>query len=221
MPATDGIQSPAANTFGIPGINRNSLKLIFIGRLAKEKNIEELLRMTAACSDLPIELIIVGDGPERPALIKLCGQLNIENMVIFTGMVSPDKVSGYYRLGDIFVNASNSETQGLTYIEAMASGLPMLCKKDACLDGIVTDGINGWQYQTPDDFRKHIVEMINDRSLKSRLSDASKAVSKHFSTEYFADSAEVLYIQNIKARTASEQYHLGKGHLGKTAASLQ
>ena len=184
----------------MPSPNETGLKLVFVGRLAKEKNIEELLRMTAACADLPIELIIVGDGPEGPALRKLCEELGLANTVTFTGMIPPEKVNLWYRKGDVFVNASNSETQGLTYIEAMASGLPMLCKKDSCLDGIVMDKYNGWQYENAGEFRTHLMELLDDRHLKNRLSEGSIAVSRRFSTEYFADSAEELYLQCIQEK---------------------
>ena len=52
----------------------------------------------------------------------------------------------YYRLGDIFLSASQSETQGLTYIEALASGLPAVCRRDDCLNDVITNGKNGGQY---------------------------------------------------------------------------
>lgn len=51
-------------------------------------------------------------------------------------MVPPDEVHTYYQLGDIFVSASTSETQGLTYVEAAANGLPLLCRRDPCLDEV-------------------------------------------------------------------------------------
>ncbi len=182
----------------LPGMafrNTETLKLIFVGRLAKEKNIPELLDLIAFCRDLPIGLIIVGDGPERASLIKHCEQLKITNSVIFTGMVSPENVGRYYSLGDVFVNSSNSETQGLTYIEALASGLPLLCKKDTCLDGVIKDGQNGWQYESPADFRTHLSELLDDKTLKDRLSKTAVASSRRFSTECFADDAEKLYLK--------------------------
>ena len=184
----------ADNTVSAPSPAGNPLKLIFVGRLAKEKNIAELLHMVAFCRDLPIELIIVGDGPERNELIRLSKELDIENMVTFAGMVPPEKVSACYHLGDVFVNASNSETQGLTYIEAMASGLAMLCRKDACLDGIVTEGVNGWQYENPEQFKTHIIEMLEDADLRTRLGRGALAASRRFSIEYFAGSVEHLYL---------------------------
>ena len=92
-----------------------------------------------------MKLLIVGDGPVREELEEHCERLGLTDKVTFTGMIAPDKVGEYYHLGDVFVNASTSETQGLTYVEAMAAGLPMLCKSDECLEGLVKDGINGWQ----------------------------------------------------------------------------
>ena len=62
---------------------------------------------------------------------------------MFAGMVPPDQVGRYYQLGDLFVSASASETQGLTYMEALRAGVPLLCRRDACLDGVVIQGVNG------------------------------------------------------------------------------
>ena len=181
------------DTLGSFGLSGPELKLIFIGRLAKEKNIDELLHLTAACRDLPIRLVIVGDGPVKDTLVNLCKELHLEDRVVFTGMVSPKRIGRYYHLGDVFVNASNSETQGLTYVEAMASGLPMLCKKDNCLEGIIEDGVNGWQYETAEDFRKHLETLIADPDLMRRMASDSAAMSRRFSRETFAESALKLY----------------------------
>ena len=62
-------------------------------------------------------------------------------------MVSPDEVARYYQIGDLFVSASTSETQGMTYDEALAGGVPLLCRKDDCLKEVVMEGKNGWQYE--------------------------------------------------------------------------
>lgn len=82
--------------------------------------------------------------------------MQLQEKVIFTGMVAPEEVAGYYQLGDVFVCASNSETQGMTYIEALASGIPALCRKDACLDSVITDGYNGFQYENYEFFKMHL-----------------------------------------------------------------
>ena len=76
--------------------------------------------------------------------------------VIFTGMVSPAEVASYYPAGDLFVSASTSETQGLTYAEALAAGLPLLCRRDQCLRAVVEEDKNGWQYRTEEEFLKDL-----------------------------------------------------------------
>ncbi|EKC55400.1 glycosyl transferase, group 1 family, partial [human gut metagenome] len=71
-------------------------------------------------------------------------------------MVSPAEVASYYPAGDLFVSASTSETQGLTYAEALAAGLPLLCRRDQCLRAVVEEGKNGWQYRTEEEFLKDL-----------------------------------------------------------------
>ena len=85
-------------------------------------------------------LVIVGDGPARQDLEQAVKELEIEDHVIFTGMVPPDQVQNYYQIADVFVCASTSETQGLTYIEAAANALPLLCRRDPCLENVLEDG---------------------------------------------------------------------------------
>ena len=99
--------------------------LVCVGRLAEEKNIQELLKLRASLGSRPVTLLLVGDGPDRPRLEQVAHDLRLEApAVIFAGMVPPEEVPEWYRLGDLFVSASSSETQGLTYIEALAAGVP-------------------------------------------------------------------------------------------------
>ena len=117
--------------------------MVYVGRLAEEKNISELLRHTAALERKNITLLLVGDGPYRTSLEHQVEALGLEQQVVFAGMIPPEQVMHYYRLGDVFVSASSSETQGLTYIEALAAGVPALCRQDPCLAGVIIDGVNG------------------------------------------------------------------------------
>ena len=75
---------------------------------------------------------ICGRRPARPDLEALTKELKLTDRVRFAGMIKPDEVPRWYRVGDIFVSASQSETQGLTYFEGMACGLPVLCRADPC-----------------------------------------------------------------------------------------
>lgn len=111
------------------GISQDQVVLLNLGRLGTEKNLDELLRLFARALACGTDLVflIVGDGPARESLEQLSRELGIAEKVIFTGMVDPLQVQNYYQLGDVFVSASTSETQGLTYIEAAAvPGGPLL-----------------------------------------------------------------------------------------------
>ena len=182
------------------GVDGEELRLIFVGRLAKEKNIDELLELMEDCANLPVRLLIVGDGPVREELEEHAKRLGISDKVTFTGMIMPEEVGEYYHIGDVFVNASTSETQGLTYVEAMAAGLPMLCKHDECLEGIVKDGVNGWQYNDAADFCDHVKALITDNALRRSMSAQAALEAQRFSTANFVKNVEQLYTEAIRRK---------------------
>ena len=101
------------------GIPQDALVLVYVGRMAKEKNIEELLEYQQEAEKYGVILLLVGDGPHLPELKKKAEELKVTEHVIFTGMIAPEEVGHYYQAGDLFVSASISETQGMTYAEAL------------------------------------------------------------------------------------------------------
>jgi 1,2-diacylglycerol 3-alpha-glucosyltransferase len=178
------------------GIPRENFVALYVGRLAEEKNIDELLRNIAALRRSDITLLLVGDGPFRRQLEKQVQQLGIQKNVVFAGMVSPSEVAEYYHLGDVFVSASSSETQGLTYLEALASGLPALCRSDPCLTGVVLDGVNGWQFRDGAAFQAHLLRLYQDRPLREEMArKAIELAQGEFSAEVFAQRALGVYEQ--------------------------
>ncbi|MCQ4087914.1 glycosyltransferase family 4 protein [Saccharibacillus sp. JS10] len=180
------------------GLTDNDLVLISVGRLAKEKNVEEVLRFTASYLHQGVKLLIVGDGPYRETLEQYAKELNLGDSIVFAGMVQPHEVGDYYQLGDVFVSASNSETQGLTYIEAMASGVPVLCRQDDCLKGVVDTGVNGWQYESFEQFQAAMNDILQNRDKLSEFGRQAslKALSK-YSSSAFAESIEQIYMRAI------------------------
>ncbi|MDX8047587.1 glycosyltransferase family 4 protein [Gracilibacillus sp. S3-1-1] len=172
--------------------------LIFVGRLAKEKNVEEVLGYFSRIKHNNISLLIVGDGPHRDYLESYAKNLNIEDKVTFTGMVAPGDLPSYYQLADIFVSSSNSETQGLTYIEALASGLPALCRKDPCLESVVEDGVNGWLFESLEEFERYLDNMLFDKNNYHNLStNAIQKAHDNYSSSAFAKNIESVYYDAI------------------------
>lgn len=182
------------------GIPDSHIVLLYLGRLAKEKNCAELVRTMALFRSAPVTLLLVGDGPDRTPLEKLSHQLNLGEHVVFAGMVPPDQVGRYYQLGDLFVSASTSETQGLTYMEAMRAGLPLLCRQDPCLNGVVTQGANGWQYTSKNEFAAYVENFMQYLDYREKMRKSALAAGQRFSIEAFAQEIESAYVECLRTR---------------------
>ncbi|HJD41037.1 MAG TPA: glycosyltransferase family 4 protein [Candidatus Blautia stercoripullorum] len=184
------------------GIPLENKVLVSVGRLAKEKNLEELLEYFAKLvqegAGKQLTFLIAGDGPDRENLENLAEELKIKDQVIFTGMISPDKVPRYYQIGDVFVCASSSETQGITYIEALACGLPALCRKDDCLSQVVTDGYNGFQYENYAYFKMHLKYILEREDRRLEMGRRGQEISSLYSTWNFCTAAEGIYKKAIE-----------------------
>lgn len=178
------------------GISREEVVLLYIGRLAMEKNPDELLYLFSHWADPGNKLVFVGDGPYRQELESLVRELKLEDRVIFTGMVSPQDIAGYYRMGDIFVSASRSETQGLTYFEAMACGLPLLCLADPCLDHVLISGENGFTYNNEREYAERLRLLTASAALRKTMGRRGReTVLSDYSAETFAGSVMDVYQQ--------------------------
>ena len=181
------------------GIPKNNQVIVYVGRLAKEKNIHELIaNFSSGRSDRT--LLLVGDGPWRHQLEEQVASLGLQKQVIFAGMQKQQNISSYYRLGDVFCSASTSETQGLTYVEAMATGLPVICRADKCLDDLLEDGVNGWQYHTSEEYHGYLDRILSDTALRKQLSTQAIASSVRYDQLIFAESISQVYEQLIKGR---------------------
>ncbi len=175
------------------GISDNQIVLINLGRLGAEKNIDELLNYYSKTDAKNLIFMIVGDGPAKEDLEKLSKTLDISDRVIFTGMVEPEEVQDYYQLGDIFVSASTSETQGLTYIEAAANGLPLLCREDMCLDDVIYQGENGYEYTSEAEFLDYIATILKDPDWIEKAGKKSEEIATAFDKKTFGNSVESVY----------------------------
>lgn len=182
------------------GCDKNQLVLINLGRLGTEKNLEELLNYfsLAAAEHKNVTCLIVGDGPAREHLQKQAVSLGIADRVVFTGMVAPDRVQEYYQLADVFVSASTSETQGLTYIEAAANGLPLLCRQDLCLCDVIEQGKNGYEYTCEKDFMEALHLIKSNPLWRIDAHKRSEEIAATFSKETFGTAVEQIYTKVIE-----------------------
>ena len=202
-PPVPGCRASLLAALDIP---RENLVLVSVGRLAAEKNLDELLRFRAAMGDQAVTLLLVGDGPYRAQLEREAADLGLRApQVVFAGMVPPQQVAEWYQLGDLFVSASSSETQGLTYVEALAAGVPALCRADPCLNGVIRDGENGWQFRDFSDFMSKLEMFRAHPELRRALSEQAAASARDYSAEEFARRVEAIYLAQIARRSGREE----------------
>ena len=177
------------------GIAEDDQVLINLGRLGGEKNLGELLELFAEArkQNNNLKFLIVGDGPAREDLQEQAKELGIGEHVIFTGMVPPSEVQNYYQLGDVFVSASTSETQGLTYIEAAANGLPLLCRQDDCLADVLQEGENGYEYTSAEEFLHAIDAVMEDPQWRTAAARRSEEIAATFDKKNFGEAIENVY----------------------------
>jgi glycosyltransferase involved in cell wall biosynthesis len=125
------------------GIALDRPMLLYVGRVAFEKNIEFLLAMTKVLSEKrpDVLLVVTGEGPAEPSLHKLAKTLDIENNVKFIGYLDRNtELNACYESADVFVFASKSETQGLVLLEAMAQGTPVVAIAELGTASILVEG---------------------------------------------------------------------------------
>lgn len=181
------------------GLNSDDKVILYVGRISEEKNIDEIL--IALKGYLPtrdnIKFVLVGDGPDRERLEEMSYELGINSQTIFAGGKKWDEIGAYYQMGDVFVSASQSETQGLTYIEALAAGVPVVAKDDPCLDGVVENGINGFKFGCQDDFIPSLDKVLSQKLLRDNLSEGALDTSARYSASGYAQSVLSVYSNAI------------------------
>lgn len=177
------------------GITETDKVIVTVGRLAKEKSIDVLVSaMPEILKTVPEALlVIVGDGPVKKQLEATAVGLGVKERVIFAGAKPWAEIGRYYALGDVFASASVSETQGLTFIEAMAAKTAVIAKSDPCLEGTVIDGKTGMLFEKNEDFPQAAIKALSDPALRERLAENAYAHIQNFSAESFANSVLKVY----------------------------
>lgn len=197
------------------GLNPENPVLLFLGRIAKEKSIDVIINaMPSLLEKIPdLKFVIVGDGPVKSELESLTEKLGLTENIIFTGAKPWAEIGKYYQIGDIFVSASKSETQGLTFAEAMAGGLPVIARRDECLENIVIHEKTGLLFDSPEELPDMVMRILSDKDILKKFSDASISAMEELSVEKFALKVDKLYssvIENRKQKHTSVPLVLNK-----------
>lgn len=175
--------------------------LIFVGRVAKEKSIDMIIEAFKKVKEnnLKVKLLVVGDGPSLNDLKELTNSLDLNDYITYVGKKPFDEVPIYYKAADAFISASTSETQGMTYIEALASGLIVLAHYDEVLSDIVKENENGFFFNDVSGIYKAI-EKFNQLDSNKLIEMKKTAVSSvlKYDANTFGEESIRIYKEAIE-----------------------
>jgi glycosyltransferase involved in cell wall biosynthesis len=187
------------------GIADDRPVLVHVGRIAHEKNIDFLLRVTARVrQSLPNALLVVaGEGPALKHLRRLGSELGLANNLLFVGYLDRESaLLDCYSAGDAFIFASRTETQGLVLLEAMALGVPVVSTAVMGTREVLRDGAGALvAEERVDDFAAKAVTLLSDQTLRARLSEEARRYAHGWSAE--ARAAQLVdFYRDVRERHA-------------------
>ncbi|MEG1148865.1 MAG: glycosyltransferase, partial [Niameybacter sp.] len=191
--------------------------VLFVGRIAKEKSIDVVLEaFPRVVEKIPkAKFFIVGDGPEMTHLREMVTKLGLEDAVIFAGLQPWATIGKFYQLGDVFVSASVSETQGLTFAEAMAAGLPVVAKHDESIEALVENDYNGRKFSNQEELSQALIDLLEDERYRKTLSIHAMSSVAPLSDEIFGQNALAYYEHILALRQEEKNQAKPKKHLIK------
>lgn len=179
------------------GIKPEHPVILHVGQLNVQKQVDFVVQAAAqVMRQSDAQLLVIGDGKQRKALIRLARKLGILDRSFFPGYVSiADGLPAVYRLGSVFVTASEVETQGLALLEAMASGLPGVAVNSTCIPELVWDGLNGYLAKPKDvvALSHLIIGILNDSDKAAQMGREARKIANKHSFSAALESHETIY----------------------------
>ncbi len=171
--------------------------LLFVGRVAHEKNIGFLLKVLVQVrKEIPdILFVIAGEGPARASLEKDSNELGLGDSVMFIGYLDRNtELNSCYRSADIFIFSSRTETQGLVLLEAMAQGVPVVSTAELGTRDVLKEGQGVWiAREELADFSEKIVRMLGDADARQALSASGRDYAHGWSASKQAERMVSFY----------------------------
>jgi glycosyltransferase involved in cell wall biosynthesis len=143
--------------------------LLYVGRLVQHKRVDFLVRAIADLKDSSVNLLVVGDGPERNRLENYANSLGVASQIIFAGRVSDEELPYFYRRCDVFVTASRHEGVCLPILESFASGKPVIVPNVTAMPETAGDGGLLYTAESVTDFVRKIQLLKTDENLRMSL----------------------------------------------------
>ncbi|MBV8045774.1 MAG: glycosyltransferase [Paludibacterium sp.] len=172
--------------------------VVYAGRLAREKNIDVLIRALPriAASQPDVELVLAGHGQEEAALRLLAASLGVSGRVRFLGTLDKAALAQVFQAAELFALASTSETQSMVTLQAMSSGLPAVVARSLALPEYVDDQCG--RLATPQDdgdFARQISALLADPALRLRLGEDAARRARRYALDDIVSRWEAAYAE--------------------------
>ncbi len=176
----------------------NGALLLYVGRLAVEKEIEQMRLVLDALPEA--RLALVGDGPHRRQLEKYFAG----TATTFLGYLSGEQLAAAYASADAFLLTSCTETLGLVLLEAMAAGCPVIAANRGGVPDVVEDGVTGFLYDPdrPDDLLAQSKRLLTNGALRQAMSWAARQEAERWSWTSATEQLRRSYVRAITDNTA-------------------
>lgn len=191
----DEIEDPASLRAHL-ALEPEARVLLYLGRLAKEKNLVLLLHAFHLIAKAVPQalLLLVGEGDARKELETLAQELGLERSVRFVGVIPHARVWGFYRLAQAFLFPSITEAQGLVILEAMAVGVPVVAIKDTAAEDFIEDGQDGFLVEEAvEAFAEAALRLLGDEGLRSVMGQRAQRKAGRFTAKASAERMLELY----------------------------
>ena len=168
--------------------------MVHVSNFRKVKRVEDVLKIfDKVRKTVPTKLILVGDGPERPAIEKLCRELNTCNDIVNLGRIN--NPSDILKMADLFVLPSETESFGLAALEAMAMHIPVISTNTGGLPEVNINGVTGYLSNVGDidDMAANAIKLLSDENLLSKFKINAFNQAKKFDINSVLPMYEKLY----------------------------
>lgn len=179
------------------GLGPDDVVLVTVGRLIARKALDQLVTATATLRELPVRLVIVGEGPLEGALRARAEALGIADRVRFAGWVEEAEKSRLLNACDLYVSTSQHEGFGLVFLEGMAAGLPVVCYDHGGQRDFLEDGVTGHLVPLGDTaaFAARCRALAGDAGARKTMGEACRARVEG----YFIDRCAAGYLEVFEA----------------------
>lgn len=166
---------------------KRGIKIVFVGRLAVDKNLHQLITMIRPVLDsdsASVSLDIIGEGPEKSHLMRFVSSQGLVEKIRFTGLLRGKELVKAISNSDICVSASLSDNQPMSLLESLACGVPVVAIDSGGVSEIIQNGYNGFLVDSSNEvasqFVCHLTQLISDTSLREFMSIHARAyVEQH------------------------------------------